>query len=49
MEYTYEQIASDFGLWGTYVDPMGLDTEEAFNAISLSDKIGIIAYCFGEE
>jgi len=49
MKYTYEEIASDYNLWGTYIDPMGLDTEELFNRTSLSDKIDIITYCFGEE
>lgn len=48
-KYTYEQIASDFRLWGEYVDPNGMDSESTFNERSMEEKIAFIRNCFGEE
>lgn len=49
MNYTYEDIATNYDLWATYVDPIGLDTKEIFDAANIEDKLEIISYCFGEE
>lgn len=44
---TYAEIASDFTLWGEYVDTMGLDTRSKFDAQTVDEKIEFIAKCFG--
>lgn len=49
MRHTYRQIATNYDLWGRYVDPQGLDTEEAFHAMTMGDKMALQATCFGEE
>jgi hypothetical protein len=43
---TNTEIANSFFLWGQYVDPSGLDTEEAFNAKSEAEKLAFIEQCF---
>jgi hypothetical protein len=41
------EIANNYNLWMEYVDPSGLDTKEAFDAMSDAEKIAIIESCFG--
>jgi hypothetical protein len=40
------QVASSYELWSTYVDPDGEDTEEAFNAMSLQQRLDWIDTLF---
>lgn len=47
--YTYNEIATDFNLWGEYVDPDGLTDKAAFDAYSLEEKLRIMEECFGPE
>jgi hypothetical protein len=47
--YTYQEIAESFVLWGEYVDPSGIDTEEAFDAMTTDEKIAFQEKCFGSE
>lgn len=49
VELTYEEIASDFKLWGEYVDPDGVDSEEEFNRMTLEQRVEIIDTCFWYE
>lgn len=46
---THAEIANSYALWMEYVDPSGIDSEEAFNSMSAEEKIDIIKTCFGEE
>lgn len=48
-ELTYEEIASDFKLWGEYVDPDGVDSEEEFNRMTLEQRVEIIDTLFWYE
>jgi hypothetical protein len=48
-KYSYEQIASDYKLWMEYADPSGLDSEQAFNDKSKTEKINFLKSCFGSE
>lgn len=41
-KYTNEEIAGNFHLWGTYVDPMATMTEEEFDKLSTDEKVKII-------
>lgn len=47
--YTYQQIAESYVLWMEYVDTMGLDSEEEFEAKSVADKVAFMTACFGKE
>lgn len=47
--YTYAELASEYDLWMEYVDPSGLDSEEAFEAMSMETKLKLIEGCFGPE
>jgi hypothetical protein len=47
--YTYAEIASNYRLWMEYVDPSGIDTPEAWEAMEMERRLEIIAACFGEE
>jgi hypothetical protein len=49
MKNTYAEIANSYQLWGEYVDTMGLDSEEKFDAMTEKEKIKIITECFGNE
>jgi hypothetical protein len=49
MKPSYEQIASDFSLWGEYVDPQGLDSLSKFESMSTAEKIEFQVKCFGPE
>lgn len=48
-QYTYEQIAEDFALWGEFVDPNAEMTEEEFNSLSIEKKVQLQIEAFGEE
>lgn len=48
-QYTYEQIAEDFALWGQFVDPNAEMTEEEFDALSTEEKVNLQVEAFGEE
>jgi len=47
--YTYEQIAQNFELWGEYVDPHAEMTEEEFNELSIKEKVEMQAEMFGPD
>ena len=42
LEYTDNEIARDFALWRKYADPMGFDTEETFNAMTLESRLEVL-------
>ena len=46
---TRAEIAASFTLWGTFVDPSGLDTEEQFDAMTEADRLAAMDACFGPE
>lgn len=48
-QYTYEQIAEDFRLWGEYFDTNAEMTEDEFNALSTEEKVQMQVEAFGEE
>ncbi len=48
-QYTYEQIAEDFRLWGEYMDPNSEMSEEEFEALSTEEKVRMQVEAFGEE
>ncbi len=47
--YTYAELASDYRLWMEYVDPSGVDSPDAWEAMSTARRMEIIVACFGEE
>ena len=47
--YTYAEIAADYRLWMEYVDPIGVDTPEAWDARPMQRRLEQIIDCFGEE
>ena len=47
--YTYEQIANDFSLWGEYVDQLATMSEDDFNAMTTAEKIEMQIELFGSE
>jgi len=48
-QYTYEETAESYNLWGEYVDPEGTMTEAEFDELSTEEKIQIQIKCFGKE
>lgn len=44
-KYTNAEIAADYRLWMEYADPSGEDSQEAFDARSVEDKIAILEAC----
>lgn len=42
-------IASDFDLWGQYMDPQGLDSREDFERLTLAEKLESMTRCYGGE
>lgn len=46
---TRAEIAASFTLWGTFVDPSGLDTRERFDAMTEAARLAFMADCFGPE
>ena len=43
MEYTNKQLAESFELWQEFVDPLLVLSYEEFSALSLQDKLQLIA------
>lgn len=46
---TYEEIASNFELWGERCDPDATMTKEAFDSLTVEQKIDMQIEMFGEE
>jgi len=46
---TYSQIAYDWDLWKTYVDPDANMTEEEFDAMSIEERVAAMTYMWGVE
>jgi hypothetical protein len=46
---SYHEIAADWRLWQTYVDTIGVDSEEDFHKMTVPEKVGILGECFGPE
>jgi len=44
-KYTDNEIANSFKLWREHMDPDGISTEEEFNAMSMSERMDLIAHC----
>lgn len=42
IKVTNEEIAESFKLWGEYVDPLGIDSEQDFDNMDLEEKLKII-------
>lgn len=47
--HTYAELAADYRLWMEYIDPSGIDTPEAWDAMPIERRVEIITGCFGEE
>lgn len=41
------EIANSYALWMEYVDPSGIDSESAFNAMTIAERLEVIQSCFG--
>ena len=46
---TYWDIATDFDLWGAYVDPYATMTKEDFDNMLPEEKIALLRKLFGDE
>lgn len=46
---TYAQVASDYNLWGQYVDPQNTMTEEEFDNMSFEELLQMEIEIFGPE
>ena len=44
--YSSIEIAENHHLWAEYVDPLGLDDKEAFDAMTTEKKLEIMEDCF---
>lgn len=44
-KYTREQIATDFRLWGEYVDTDATMTREEFDALTIEQRLELMAQC----
>ena len=49
MLYTCEDKASNFELWGEYIDPDATMSELEFNALTVDEKLNIIHEVFPNE
>jgi hypothetical protein len=49
MTYTYEEIAGDFDLWRSFIDPDGVMAAEEFHGMGITDRVGLIEEMFGPE
>ena len=47
--YTYEQVAKNWDLWGTYVDPGATMSDKQFKKLTIAKKIAIQVELFGPE
>ena len=45
--YSNNEIAENYQLWTECVDPLGLDSEKAFDAMTIEEKLKIMEDCFG--
>lgn len=43
---TNEEICSSYILWGEYVDPDGIDSEEEFERMTMEQRLAIIESIF---
>ncbi len=46
---TNNDIATDFELWGEYMDTDGILTEDEFEAMPRKEKLQEITDCFGDD
>lgn len=46
---TYANLASDFGLWGEYIDPDMTYSEEEFEAMGYEGRLALLNKEFGPE
>ena len=46
---TRAEIAASFTLWGVFVDTLGLDTRERFDAMTEADRLAFMDECCGPE
>ena len=46
---TRAEIAESFTLWGVFVDTLGVDTRERFDAMTEADRLAVMDACFGPE
>ena len=42
---TRAEIAASFSLWGVFVDPLGVDTRQRFDAMTEADRLEIMIAC----
>jgi len=47
--YTYHEIASDYNLWGEYMDIGAVMTRADFDLLSVAERIQQLRDCFGDE
>ncbi|CAM4147363.1 hypothetical protein BOTU111921_14290 [Bordetella tumbae] len=47
--YSYRQIASDLVLWDEYVNNFGELTDDQFRAMTVEQRIAMIARAYGPE
>ena len=45
--YSNNEIAENHQLWAEYIDPLALDNEKAFDAMTIEEKLKIMDDCFG--
>ena len=45
--YSNNEIAENHQLWSEYIDPLALDNEKAFDAMTIEEKLKIMDDCFG--
>lgn len=45
----YEQLATDFQLWGEFFDTSATMTEEEFDAMSIEGKVALLVQAFGPQ
>lgn len=49
MKPSCSDIATDFDLWGEYIDPHATMTEDEFNNLSLDDRLSMMHEAFPDE
>jgi hypothetical protein len=48
-QYTYEQIANDYNLWGEYVDTAAAVSEDEFEQMTTEEKVEMQIEMFGAD
>ncbi len=48
-QYTYEQIANDYNLWGEYVDTAATVSEDEFEQMTTEEKVEMQVEMFGAD